>query len=215
MSLSFVLGDNLGVAELLGFKQSFSRCLVCRYCGATHQEINESVIADRQLNLFKSINLEEEYASMKNPKYKSGLGLKRSSSLIKTGVSIFKVSPPDVFHDIAEGILPTICSLVLSYSKIKRGTILRKIEEFPWINGPVVLDSKFELKGKGIQKFEFFTRLVEMLPEWLDSNENYSLIYFSFKKIVFLAWGSSATPEDIRDLEKEISFFMEVYTTFH
>ena len=57
---------------------------------------------------------------MKNPKYKSGLELKRTSSLYKTGVSTFKVFPPDVSQDITEGTLPIICSLVLNYSKIKK-----------------------------------------------------------------------------------------------
>ncbi|KAH9506801.1 hypothetical protein DERF_011516 [Dermatophagoides farinae] len=33
--LAFVVGDNLAVDELLGFKQCCNQYFICRFCGAT------------------------------------------------------------------------------------------------------------------------------------------------------------------------------------
>ncbi|KAH7638916.1 hypothetical protein HUG17_2949 [Dermatophagoides farinae] len=49
--LAFVIGDNLGVSELLGFKQNFSTHFVCRFCGATYREYKDHSVISKPLNI--------------------------------------------------------------------------------------------------------------------------------------------------------------------
>ncbi|KAH7644258.1 hypothetical protein HUG17_6620 [Dermatophagoides farinae] len=102
--LAFVVGDNLGVAELLGFKQCFNQYFICRFCGATDNEIKkESLISEKELNIKKSISLSEALA-------RRDFGLSRISKFSELDINIFALAPPDFFHDLIEGILGTITS---------------------------------------------------------------------------------------------------------
>ena len=141
--------------------------------------------------------------------YRSPFGIMRRSLFAEAEISIFKVSPPDVFHDIPEGVLSGILDLILSKSGIKISTLNESIKGLKWVNGPVFIDRKFKVLGKAYQKLEFFTRLVEILNSWLLSNNDFVSLYFSFKHIVFMTFGNSTSDEET--FKKEIEYFIEVF----
>ena len=84
--------------------------------------------------------------------YRSPLGIMRESELAKIkGKNIFHLSPPDLMHDIMEGILPEVCRLVLKHIDVDMNDLKKKINIHFWVNGPVRIESGFKVVGKAIQ----------------------------------------------------------------
>ncbi|KAH9516823.1 hypothetical protein DERF_007541 [Dermatophagoides farinae] len=121
--LAYVIGDNLGVSELLGFKQNFSTHFVCRFCGATYQENQDLPVISRPLNIN---TIEYSEARLSPGRY----GIMRSSEFFKLNCNLFKLAPPDLFHDIQEGILTDVTQSILIGMK-KFEFFCRLVELFP------------------------------------------------------------------------------------
>ncbi|KAH9528820.1 hypothetical protein DERF_002736 [Dermatophagoides farinae] len=202
--LAFVVGDNLGVAELLGFKQCFNQYFICRFCGATDNEIkNESLISEKELNIKKSISLSEALARRE-------FGLSRISKFSELrNINIFALAPPDFFHDLIEGILGTITSNILNGfivngSKLRKRELKRKINSMKWVNYPVGIEPNFTILGKAMQKFEFFCRIVEMFPSLMDSQQEVAIAYRNFRHIL-LSFCSASPVDDHQNLKENLS----------
>ena len=105
-----VIGDNLGLHELLGFAGSFSANYSCRYCKVSKVVLHNQLEEDTSL-LRNIDNFNEDLAINDISK----TGIKRSSELNK--LDDFHVCDnyaPDVMHDFLEGILPLEFKLVMA-----------------------------------------------------------------------------------------------------
>ena len=139
-----MIGDNLGVNELLGFKQSFANYFVCRMCGATKQVLQDRPIAGHSLHIHTSNNAD----ARDNPE-KFGIG--RETIFTILNCNLFKLAPPDLFHDILEGILPDIIQLILVGLKVRKGDLMKLIKKIKWVNYAVGIDPNFTVMGKALQ----------------------------------------------------------------
>lgn len=110
--LTSLLGDNLGVYELLGRTCSFnSNSFICRFCHA-HGNTNRNSIENIQ-NLKIGMNL------LTGKEDQSILSLGQHpfhtfpfASI--TGVHQWNIAPADIMHDVSEGALPLILELILT-----------------------------------------------------------------------------------------------------
>ncbi|XP_075591552.1 uncharacterized protein LOC124497686 [Dermatophagoides farinae] len=214
VQLAYVIGDNLSVAELLGFKRTFGKYLTCRYCSATRAEIEAPdffSLPRRQENfLLPPSILSNEIDQIKtNKQYKSPFGIKFPSPFLDLGMNIFKISPPDIFHDFLEGVLPDVVQVIAQKSGIRKKNLISRIKQIKWVNGPVSVINQLEICGNAVQKLEFFFRLIEIYPEWLNNPPNIFPLYEVARKTVF----KICSPSSIYDyslFRSEVEKFVEM-----
>lgn len=104
-----VIGDNLGIHELLGYVGSFSANFPCRFCKAPKEIVHEQLEEDT--SLLRNKNTFEEDLSMGDA---SKTGLKRSSELNR--LECYHTSQnyaPDTMHDFLEGVMPIAIKLTI------------------------------------------------------------------------------------------------------
>ena len=104
-----VIGDNLGLHEMLGFVGSFSANYPCRFCRSpkdvTRQQVTEDLSLLRNKTNFLQ-DLEEDNVSKS--------GVKRSSELNKLdNFHVCENYVADVMHDFLEGVFPLEFKLVV------------------------------------------------------------------------------------------------------
>ncbi|KAH9522761.1 hypothetical protein DERF_006320 [Dermatophagoides farinae] len=148
--LAFVIGDNLGVSEL--------------FCGATYREYKDHSVISKPLNIH-TINYSE--ARLNPGKY----GIMRSSEFFKLNCNLFTLAPPDLFHDIQEGILTDVVQSILIGMKVKKRELRRKIKSIRWVN------------------YAFFCRLVELFPTLMNDQNEASRAYRNFLYMIFSIYG--------------------------
>ncbi|RXN29273.1 hypothetical protein ROHU_018591 [Labeo rohita] len=105
-----ICGDNLGLNSILGYTESFSGNSVCRWCRVKKPLMRTQTIEDPLLLRNKDGHLSDLVQS--NP---TETGLKRQSIL--NDLKYFHVTenvPPDIMHDILEGVGAYEIKLVLS-----------------------------------------------------------------------------------------------------
>ncbi|XP_071786527.1 uncharacterized protein [Asterias amurensis] len=104
-----VIGDNLGLHELLGFVGSFSANYACRFCKAPKDVLHVQVVEDLSLLRDKQ-NFDEDLVMNDVSK----TGVKRNSELNQLeSFHVCQNYTPDVMHDFLEGIIPLEFNLVI------------------------------------------------------------------------------------------------------
>ncbi|XP_064638338.1 uncharacterized protein LOC135494351 [Lineus longissimus] len=116
-ALCLVCGDNLGCHQIGGFSENFSSGLICRFCMATRDDIQ--VIHDVQEFTQRTIDSYNDQIEMvtEDPRLSSTYGVKKDSPL--NALKHYHVAeglPPDLAHDIFEGVACELIVLVVNYS---------------------------------------------------------------------------------------------------
>ena len=172
------------------------------------------------------INKVEDY-------HRSKFGFMNRTSFCKLSDNIFTLVPPDTMHDLSEGVLPTIIATIMKSFKVKRIEINGRINEHHWVNGPVFIENSLEPKGKAIQvrskvklmvgfneylnifyyekkkKLEFFIRIVELYPTWLESGSEIFKWYEAMRTVISVSMSSNPP---IDKLDRIMAEYMEVRT---
>ena len=105
-----VIGDNLGIHQVLGFAGSFSANFMCRFCKAPKELTREQVEEDESL-LRNRDNFAEDVA-VGNV---STTGINRYSKLNDLNhFHAVENYAPDIMHDFLEGLLPIELKLTIS-----------------------------------------------------------------------------------------------------
>ncbi|KAH7643628.1 hypothetical protein HUG17_5990 [Dermatophagoides farinae] len=209
VKLAFIIGDNLAVAELLGFRQTFGKNFICRYCNSTYAQIKDKDQIEGQLNYMLPENVvHEELAKIKgNKNYKSQYGIKFESPFLSVPINIFQISPPDIFHDFVEGPLGDIIKIIIKKTKVGRENLKRKMA-IKYVNDKISFGKKEQIMGKAAQKFEFFCRLIEIFPEWLTDPPEIFYFYDLVRRMIGLMF-SKPTESGLKELRKLIKSFQK------
>ncbi|XP_064468471.1 uncharacterized protein LOC135379153 [Ornithodoros turicata] len=108
-------GDNLSSHRIGGFKASFNHGHICRFCMALHHEIRtkhkeqDFVLRTPALHKFHLDMLRGGVATL--PLY----GLKAPSAVHTKGFHPTEHLPPDVMHDLHEGVIPFVLRHFIRY----------------------------------------------------------------------------------------------------
>ena len=216
-----VVADNLGAHSMGGFVESFSGSHVCRFClgeRSTFQigEVRTGAFPPRTKEQHKlHIQAVQENASLTH-----ACGVKRQCAL--TGklqyFDVLSGYPPDVLHDVLEGIIPremSLCLRVFIQSKFFTLEELNKcIKEFPYKwsdkrNAPQPVPVSFAArKTVGGNAHENWT-LLRLLPLMVGSkipegNPAWELLLV-LKDILELVVNQVYTEETICYLDSKIS----------
>lgn len=115
-TVSFVAADNLAAHSLGGFFESFTVSHMCRFCMATQEGIQHAEVQSGAFQQRTKENLDHQVQEVLQdetmaPEY----GVKRSC-LLCNSLEYFHVIngfPPDLLHDLLEGIVPFELALCL------------------------------------------------------------------------------------------------------
>lgn len=155
-TVQYVVADSLGAHALAGFVENFSGEYSCRFCTATCTDIQSKEVRDGVFSL-RSEEQHKVHVSDACEKGEACYGVKNACPLSEN-LSYFKVTagfPPDVAHDLLEGILPVELAGCFEIFIKKKYFMFDKlnelIQEFPFkwgdkTNHPHVLPFTFEKK---------------------------------------------------------------------
>lgn len=113
-SVSMVVADNLASHGLGGFIESFNSLRICRFCFGTKADIQDKFDADEFEMRTDEIHRHHVQTVQLHPTLASTYGVKTGSPLSE--LEYFKVVtgfPPDLAHDLFEGVVPEILTLCL------------------------------------------------------------------------------------------------------
>lgn len=113
VKLFCVCADNLGAHSLAGFQESFSVDKFCRFCLVSHSQIATVKASDFHLRTVEQHNRVE--GLHQNQALKTVNGVKGECVLSKHLAFFHSVTgfPPDILHDLFEGVIPVELALCL------------------------------------------------------------------------------------------------------
>ena len=114
-ALAFIAGDNLNSHLIGGFSASFSPNVsyVCRFCLISNTEMRQ--LDDAGLIEPRTIENYEQHARIveSEPNTSSVFGIKYKSPFISGSFHVVEGLPPDIMHDLLEGVIPFELALIL------------------------------------------------------------------------------------------------------
>ncbi len=161
VTLSNINGDNLQINEILGFKQSFNNnSFVCRYCGVGGNE-RQSADTIHQSDRIYDL-LVELPANLSPSELKTQFGIMKTSVFENfNGINRFNICPPDLAHDLAEGVVLETLLLILrsmATNHLSQQVILEKIAKFE----PHLYEGKTEIKPDVHNSFTIKSKAVQV-----------------------------------------------------
>ena len=140
-SIAFIAGDNLNSHMIGGFNASFNPRVMypCRYCLTTNTEL-QNVIECCQLQSRTRENYQAHVNIVQtDPSQKSHFGIRYESAFNQGSFHVVDRLPPDVMHDLLEGIVPFEMALVLHELIAKKLVTLEHVNRVisTWPYGPL------------------------------------------------------------------------------
>lgn len=134
-----VSADNLAAHGLAGFVESFRAGNICRFCLATSEEVQVSSVSDgtfvRRTKAEHDLHVQKV---MHNDSVYSLCGVKRDCVLRQSLTHFHPITgfPPDILHDLLEGIVPAeLCLCIKEMIQLQHFTLEwlnQKIMSFPY-----------------------------------------------------------------------------------
>lgn len=219
-TIAFVSADNLAAHSLAGFQESFSVDKCCRFCLASRKDIQTVQVKSGSFALRTKRSHDDNVLCLsRDETVKSVEGVKASCVLNR--LEHFHSStgfPPDILHDVVEGIVPAELSLCLS-DLIDRGFFTLDdlngiIQNFPYkfsdkTNRPQKIPKTFKLKGSiggnGHENWTLLRLLPFMIGHLVPEHDKTWGIILDLKVIVELLASPTFTEESVCFLESKIS----------
>nr|XP_054600874.1 uncharacterized protein LOC129164486 isoform X2 [Nothobranchius furzeri]XP_054600875.1 uncharacterized protein LOC129164486 isoform X2 [Nothobranchius furzeri] len=220
-SVLCVAADNLGAHSISGLVENFSGPFVCRFCLGQRSDFQIKEVRSGAFPL----RTKEEHAShvltiKANPAWTHFYGVKKSCPLTENLKYFHCVTgyPPDILHDIFEGIVPLelgLCfSVFLSKKYFSFIELNSAILQFPykWADKtdcpqalPANLSSKKKLGGNAHENWTLIRLLPFIIGHRIPLNDPNWLLLMSLKDIVELVVAPVHNEESIAYLDYKIS----------
>lgn len=215
-----VVADNLAAHGIAGFVESFSGKYVCRFCIADRLEIQTKEVAAGDFTL----RTEEIHAAHLKTMTENSLnhccGVK-STCVLSEKLCHFNVTsgfPPDIVHDLFEGIVPVEIALCLTVLISKKyfdlATLNKSTGDFPfkWTDKtdrphpvPQIYASKKTISGNAHEYWCLIRFFPLLLGQKVPPNEPAWQLLADLKDIVELVVSPVQTKESIAYLTFKIS----------
>ncbi|GBM58824.1 hypothetical protein AVEN_179363-1 [Araneus ventricosus] len=225
-SLSFISGDNLGSNMIGGFVESFSNKVnyYCRTCLCTKTEV-QNIFSDENISLRTPQNYEQHVTELLTDNTKDSLyGIKRSSPFNSNLFHVTHGLPPDIAHDMLEGVEPYEVSLILTFL-IKTGVISldyinRQIETWPYgpldsIDRPALIPKKCKISQTAARMWTLLRLLPLMCATIIPEDNLHWKLFIDLKEIIELVFAPILTVDYIAYLRirinEHLQFFKELY----
>lgn len=179
-----IAADNLAAHSLGGFLESFVSDKICRFCMATRQEIQDKEVSSGHFFIRTKQNHDQQVLKVQqDPKLAKEYGVKTACPFSEHLEHFHVVGgfPPDILHDLLEGIVPSELSICIQ-DLIKRKFLTLEmlnsaIKDFPYqhsdkTNQPQVISKIFQAKGTvGGNGHENWS-LIRLIPLLIDQTNS-------------------------------------------
>lgn len=195
-SLMYICGDNLNSHALGGFNTSFSPNVLrpCRFCLVTRDEIQDVIHAD-ELRLRTKEGYDNNVRVVnEDPSQSTTYGIHFNSPFNSGNFHVVGGLPPDIMHDLLEGVVPYELALVLkaliSKKFIQLDKINHKIATFKYgpldkLDKPVTISVLGDTIKQNAGRTWCLLRLLPlMLCEWVPKNDPHWQWLLELKDIV-------------------------------
>ncbi|XP_064464695.1 uncharacterized protein LOC135376003 [Ornithodoros turicata] len=225
-SVLCLTGDNLSSHRAGGFSCGFSHGRVCRFCMAVHRELSvkhserDFVLRSPQGHKYHLEMLENGLPAL------SLYGVKSQCALTFEGFEPTEHLPPDLMHDLHEGVIPFVLKhvlfrLVIQDKCFTLETLNKCIETFAYDpcdakNKPepvarTALVGKGTLRGSASQKFSFLRHLALYIGECVSSENRAWKIYLLLREVVDLLMCRDIPVDHIPYLYRRIVLFRQEF----
>ena len=215
-----VAADNLAAHGLAGFVQSFRGNYVCRFCCCTADEIQSSEVSEGELNMRTKACHDVHVQNAVQGETVTHFGVKSECVLSKALQHFHPITgfPPDILHDLFEGIVPVELALCI-HEMIRRKYFTleylnAQIRRFPYqhadrLDKPQVIPKNFAAKksigGNGHENCTLLRLLPLMVGSKVPEGDDAWSILMDLKDIVQLVLSPSFTEESIQYMQTKIS----------
>lgn len=213
-----VIADNLGARSIAGLTESFSGDYFCRFCIGKGCDIRSNCVASGAFNLrTRETYVAHTKAALENDAH--CFGVKSECVLTKTLSHFCIVTgfPPDVAHDVLEGIVPVelarCLSLMISKKLFTLDELNKAILSFPYkwsdkTNKPHVVQKnqlgRKTIGGNAHENWALIRFLPFLIGAQVPEDEPAWLLLMDLKDIVELVVAPVHTDESISYLEIKI-----------
>lgn len=216
-TIQVVAADNLGAHSVAGFNESFSGGYICRFCTATRAEIQTRDVKSGSFDL-RTKELHDSHVHSAQQNSSSCFGVK-GPCVITKNLAHFNVLtgyPPDIMHDVFEGIVPVElahCLLLLISKKYFSLELLNKsILSFPFkwsdkTNRPHIIPHTFSktIGGNAHENWALIRFLPFIIGHLVPEDEMAWQILMVLKDVVELVVAPTHTEDSVAYLECKIS----------
>ncbi len=223
-ALAMIVGDNLNSHMIGGFNCSFSPNVFrpCRFCMVTRDEIKTVLEVDKFTSRTEESYKHQAMVVAQDPSQAQTFGVRNNSPFNHGSFHVSRGLPPDIMHDILEGVAPYEMALVLR-SLIGQGyftveKLNKVIKRWPFgpldrLDRPVEIATDF---GDKIQQNAGRTWcLLRMLPlmigEWIPENNVYHQFLCDLVDIVEMAFSFSLSTPLISLLQTKIQDHLQEF----
>ncbi|XP_028332484.1 uncharacterized protein LOC114481687 [Gouania willdenowi] len=217
-TIQCVVADNLGAHGIAGFIESFSAQYMCRFCHAQRSEIQEKEVSSGAFTL-RSKDMHEMHVRSALDSAQPCHGVKRKC-VLSAHLSHFNVCtgyPPDVAHDLLEGIVPFELAHCLNLLITKKYFTLESLNEsiqkfpFKWTdksNCPHTIPRTFmsnkSIGGNAHENWSLLRFLPFFIGQRVPLDEPAWQVILDLKDLVELAVAPEHTTQSIAFLEAKI-----------
>ncbi|XP_049333152.1 uncharacterized protein LOC125804583 isoform X1 [Astyanax mexicanus] len=215
-----VVADNLGAHSIAGFVENFSGSYVCRFCTAEKSEFQANEVRSGTFTLRTKEVHADHLRILDENQLDSYCGVKSNCTLSKH-LTYFNVTtgfPPDIVHDLFEGIVPFELALCLSVFVKKKYFTLCALNEiissfnFKWADKanrphPVALNfgTKKTVGGNAHENWSLIRFLPLLIGQSVPCEEPAWQILTDLKDIVDLVVSPVHTEDSIAYLDFKVS----------
>lgn len=213
-----VIADNLGAHSIGGFLESFSGGSICRFCTGQKSEFQTKDVGSGVFQL-RTRDIHDAHVQTAKENESFCCGVKRQCVLTEH-LSHFHVStgyPPDIVHDLFEGVVPVelarCISLLISKKYFTLDILNTLIQAFPYkwgdkTNRPHAIPRSFAsnntIGGNAHENWTLLRLLPFIIGQILPDDEPPWQVILDLKDIVELVVAPVHTDETIAYLEAKI-----------
>lgn len=220
-----IAADNLGAHGIAGFVENFTGHYFCRFCTATASDIVSNEVRSGTFNL-RTKEIHETHVRAALDSGSSCFGVKKACPFTGALAHFHVVSgnPPDIAHDLFEGIVPVeiahCLTLLISKKYITLDYINNSILHFPYkwtdkTNKPHILpqnlSSRNTIGGNAHENWSLLRLLPFLIGPKIPEHDPAWQILLDLKQIVELAVAPIHNSKSIAYLESKISDHRQRY----
>lgn len=218
-TVSCVVSDNLAAHALAGFMQSFRAGYICRFCYATSDQIQLNGVADCEFSLRTKDSHDRDVQAVTQGDGEIHFGVKKDCVLRESLEYFHPITgfPPDVLHDLFEGIVPVELALcVQEMIRLKYFTLEylnRKIVSFPYqhsdkLDKPKPISKNFAAKrtigGNGHENCTLLRLIPLMVGNEVPEGDGAWTVLMDLKEIAELVLSPAFDDVSIQYLQTKI-----------
>lgn len=220
-----VLSDNLAAHDLAGFSKSFRAEYFCRFCTATQAELQTHEVASGEFSLRTKDSHNNDVHAVMHGDDQSQNGVKADCVLSQHLEHFHAVTgfPPDVLHDLFEGIVPVELALcignMIRHKFFTLEYLNERIVSFPYqhsdkVDKPHKIPQSFAVKksigGNGHENATLLRMLPLLIGSVVPEEDGAWTVLMDLKEVVELSLCPEFTEESIQYLQSKIQDHREM-----